>query len=876
MSNEPTQENPESIPQAELARLLANAPPEERLAEARREAIWRELESRLEANAVSQTSRAENKPESGAGRSKRPKAVHVRRLVALAAVAAVVAGVLLLPRPVRQPGSPATPPGSLGQADIVRGRCVKTAEGNSGSPVIALAAGAMLQAGDRVRVGPGAGLHLILADGSRLWLCADTEAVFAGPRSDTNPVVRLLRGEIRADIAPRKEQPFRLQTPTATVRVLGTRFHCRVMPAFPKEMETMNRLREALNRAIPTAVLVTVLSGSVAVETSAGEEVLQQAQRTVVTAEGVAPPEPVSRIEYTNKFLGDPGESAVAETLMVLPVRASLIQSLWAINIETGAARHVADFVGVGADVKQRFGNDLALVDVTSVLFAHFGNEPIGGAGRPFISSQVFLIDLKTGEKIPMVPLREYDPLYMDLSPDRRKLAFVGRHKPQEKTGKPGEDQSGIFVLDLETFEVRQLLVGAMKTCPHWSPDSRWLAVSKAPGYTEHHDIVLIDTITGEVIDTELNGAGVYFTPDGKQILYTGGFNQAGSWSAGVPTYGNLYLADVPQGEPVALTSLPQGGALFPTFSPDGTQVAYWAKSPTDRQTSTLHVADPATGADREATTGNAFSTVQWLDAGTRILVTPPRPKNLAAAAVKLIDLSTTPPAVTEITPTMPSPTSAQLEQARTLADRLYRVFVMYREAVDAQDMHRVDEAQQQYGEARDQLAAVLEGLQNGGTAEGSSGDEPADSLRLTADDLQPYLDAIAKDAALTPVERSVKIVRDNLQYVIPSILRMYVDANKVAPPNMENLAQWAPLSQWQINHIRSSDRERVRRIFVVPGDDPDKVVTSYRFEKIDEKEGVAVVITPVLANDKRLEATYRGGPSTNRGLADVEIREVD
>jgi hypothetical protein len=53
-----------------------------------------------------------------------------------------------------------------------------------------------------------------------------------------------------------------------------------------------------------------------------------------------------------------------------------------------------------------------------------------------------------------------------------------------------------------------------------------------------------------------------------------------------------------------------------------------------------------------------------------------------------------------------------------------------------------------------------------------------------------------------------------------------------------------------------ATDHDLVRRLFVVPGDDPDRIATSY--EVIRSDKDALVLRTPVLPNGKRLAATYR------------------
>lgn len=913
--NEPTQPPSQPLSDEQTERLLQQCPAEERLADDLREAMWNSIAERLGAP---ESPRVSESAESAAvrsstveqisppTRSRRPIGGRLRWLIAAAAILAVMfAGAVVvrdrLSRLSTDAGGrgrttangatateerkvvAATP--SVGRVDEVRGACEKAgAADQAAGRRHPLTKGGMIHPGDLVVAGQGAGIHVLLDDGSALWLCSDTETVFEGPRSDTAPVLRLNRGEIRADIAKSAVHPFRLQTPTAAIRVLGTQFNCQVLPAISREAINMNRLRSALSNVIPAAVLVTVLSGSVAVETQAGESLVNQGERTVVTDGKAVAAESVARLDYTKKWLSGPAGRPTPEALTVIPVREYLIQSLWAVNIESGESRHISDFVGVSATVKQRFGPDLALVEVSSVIFAHFGSEPIGGSGKPLINSQIFLLDLTTGEKIPMTPLKDCDPLYVDLSPDRRKLAFVGNRRIDTGATAGAEADSpslenrqfGIFVLDLETFELRNVLEGAMKTCPHWSPDSRWLAVSKAPGYVDNHDIVLIDTITGEVVDTGLNGAGVVFSPDGKRIVYTGGVVRGGGWMAGVPMSGNLILADVATGKSEPLTSLLEGGAVSPCFSPDGSRVVYRLISRNREVPGEIRVVDPVTRADRAVASDEGFDSFQWLDEQSRLLIAGSMGKDRTPAPVRLVDFSATPPTVRSVTIALPQPTAEQVQKARSLGERLFRVFEIYKKAIDAQDFHQIEAAQAGYAEARDLTRLLMDELggktPTTGAAPGTASPENL-ALRLAGDDLEPYFDVFAKEAALTPAERSVGIVRHNLRYYLPSIMKNYYKANNTPPPSAENLAQWAPLGKWQINHIRSTDTERVRRLFVVPGDDPDKVKSSYTFTRMDEQERTAVLLTPVLANGKRLEATYRTDKS---GQLVVELREIE
>ena len=839
MTEHPQRHN---LSEPDIERLLRNAPAPERVRDERRTAIWENVSAHLEGTLT---------------RSSPFPARHARWVrslpwagATLATAAALLIVALILGRNSRVSHA------LIGKVETLRGESVRlTADGAKTT----LTKGDSLNAGDRLAVGHNGGVRLHLTDGSTLWLCADTEAVCGGPRGTATPTMRLTRGELRADIGHSEKDCFSIETPVAKLRVLGTEFHCRVLTPIQEEDATMQQLRTALKKAIPVAVVVTVLSGSVAVETAHGEQIVREAERTVVTSgTPQSPAETVRRVDYSRNWLGEPTRQITPEALVFVPARTYLLHGLYAVNLETGAARHVTDFVACGPSMIQPLATGVVTVNATSVLFAHFGTEPISGGGRPFVDNQIFLVNLNTGDKIPMTPLRHCDPLYMEISPDHRKLAFVG----DRRTEGVEDPEFGLFVLDLETFGLERVLEGAIKTCPHWSPDSRWLAISKSPGYTDTHQIVLIDTITGDALETGLAGAGAHFSPDGKRLLFSAGFTKGGSWSAGVPTWGNLFMADVPNGAPEQVTSLPAGGAINPAFSPDGSHVAYWDASAGFEKPAVLHVLDLNSREDRIVTEGEAFASLQWLDANSRLLLTGRgAPKEGGSAPVRLIELLRDTVTVREIAPVIPELSAAQERSVALIADRLLRVFSAYRDAVNAQDAHRIEDAQAKYREARDLLATLIKEQDAAGKSA---------PVRIGRDDLAAYLDAFEKEAALTPAERSVKVVHENLEWYMCSLLSTYYRKNQMFPAGPAQLAEWAPGEGWQINHIQSSDTDRVRRLFVVPGDDPDKVTTSYELVRSDEKEGVWVLRTPALADGKRLQATYRFKTKGSHAYAEV------
>jgi Tol biopolymer transport system component len=105
---------------------------------------------------------------------------------------------------------------------------------------------------------------------------------------------------------------------------------------------------------------------------------------------------------------------------------------------------------------------------------------------------------------------------------------------------------------------------------PRWSPDGRWIVFTSAR--TGEGDLYLLDA---HAIDSEPKrltdnekGSELYasWSPDGQQLLYV----------AHSATGDNVWLLPAVDGEARQLTSWP-GSQVRPSFSPDSTQIAFYA-----------------------------------------------------------------------------------------------------------------------------------------------------------------------------------------------------------------------------------------------------------------------------------------------------------
>jgi hypothetical protein len=575
-----------------------------------------------------------------------------------------------------------------------------------------LGTGDLLRAGDALRVAPQGGLQVRLDDGSRLWLTANTEAECVGPRSDDSPAWRLTRGEIQADIA-RGTQKFRIATPGGGLRVLGTEFHVRVYPddsprplagegqvasnspllpgegqggrasgldtspnpkpTTNKETIVMSSAANILQRAI---VVLTVLSGSVAVETDGQEKVVSKGEQAaysvaesgstgtaatkagaeagvlssggaVVGGNSASSP---NKSEAIAGYIVDVGSNAISdpkldamqierlrdwvarrrsspkasirpEIMRIVPVYRHLVSGIMAIDVETGKARHLADSVG-SPEIVGRIGPDLLLiVERTSHVCLACQSRP--WSAREW-GSAVALVDVQRGEQMAIPRLDEWKPECLQLSPDEKKLAFVG----QNHHGDVHAGSDGVYVMNFETFKPKLVFKfkGLAPTFAAWSPDSRWLAVANSTGYVvEEPEIVLVDTVEGTVKPTGLKGQGVRFSPDGKRLVYSAGFKKggknSGTWYRGVLASGNIFMSALSDGSTEQVTHLEKGGAIRPQFSTDGSRMAY-VEMPSDGDGERLRIVDLATKKDDVAFGSRSVADFGWLDEnGSKLFV---------------------------------------------------------------------------------------------------------------------------------------------------------------------------------------------------------------------------------------------------------------
>ncbi|GAG31379.1 unnamed protein product, partial [marine sediment metagenome] len=148
--------------------------------------------------------------------------------------------------------------------------------------------------------------------------------------------------------------------------------------------------------------------------------------------------------------------------------------------------------------------------------------------------------------------------------------------------------QYGLFVVEFSTGEIRCLINKALKTAPAWSPDSMKIAIGNTEGYKRYHPLVIVDVKSGKVTDTEVEGVGASWSPDGRYLAFSSKVVRGGSWFKGVPVDGRIAVYDLEEKKLVYVTAaavsnydeetgkLERQGSLHPVWSVDGQRIAYW------------------------------------------------------------------------------------------------------------------------------------------------------------------------------------------------------------------------------------------------------------------------------------------------------------
>ncbi|WP_406700402.1 S9 family peptidase [Singulisphaera sp. Ch08] len=185
-------------------------------------------------------------------------------------------------------------------------------------------------------------------------------------------------------------------------------------------------------------------------------------------------------------------------------------------------------------------------------------------------SSQVWLLPIDGGEARPLtkLPIDVAGPIW---SPKGDQIAFAAEVYPGKTP-----DETAAKDKEKEASKSKALVFDRLMI-RHWST---W-----DTGKRNH--VFLADVKTGEAVDLtpklEVNappapfgGSEEYvFSPDGKELAFTAEPLKDHAWS----TNTDIWIVPTSGGEPKNLTAANPGGDTQPSFSPDGTRIAYLSQA---------------------------------------------------------------------------------------------------------------------------------------------------------------------------------------------------------------------------------------------------------------------------------------------------------
>lgn len=690
-----------------------------------------------------------------------------------------------------------------------------------------------LKVGDRlapgavIKTGEGGRVTLVTRRGSEICLDTASELVIDSRRAAT-----IRRGRLYC--SNRKHEISRIDTPGGRIHLLGT----------------------VLNAAVVSneAVAVTVVEGRVQLTNTLGAATVEAGRRSILAASREPQPgDETDPLDDTGWYHGRRDiQSDFGDIAYTLKRGDGLITEVWVMNSDGSNRRRLKGFIGCTSSQGTWLPNEQRLqIQIHSVLWTTPDvrtQRADAGAGHPIVDARIFLLDAVTGQdRIIKLPAG-YDPLYVSVAPDARRIAFSGDYQPNPNNIENRE--GGVWVYNTRTGGIRKILGGWVKTAPVWAPDSRRIAMSKGEGYGIHHPLVIVDADTGKVTDLGINGAGASFSPDGKKLAYCSGFEGGGAWVMGVPPGGSIYVKDLTS-DARAVRISPQGeGALTPRWSPDGTRISYCVSHygpnpdyPFDNMTFSIFVAR-ADGTDaKEIYKGKGNRPpVEWARSADAVYA-------ISRDAVLLIAADGSGVQHTMPTDEKHSPLT-RAQRAQTDASvRTVREAIYHYALANVKQFEGNPAEKRRCLETSEELFAGL--VWNHPLADPSL----ADSLA--------YADKAVAEAAKGDATILSESCAERMSYA-DILLGHYVEARKQMPETLEDLEKRALSTSWGINWLFAQDKRRARMIFECPGT-PNKGPARYRFRgsKARPEKGNAIITCPnhpanhVTLDEKMSRATH-------------------
>lgn len=655
----------------------------------------------------------------------------------------------------------------------------------------ALKIGDRVRAGDAIRTGRGGRVELVTRKGSQLSLDANSSLVLTASN-----IATIERGRLYC--SNRDKEISRIDTPAGRVKLLGT-----VVGTSVLRKDT---------------VAVTVVEGKVELSNGHGNNVVVGAgKRSTMVA--YRAPQAGATVDIYKEIAWYHGrgdyESDFGDIMYTVPKHNSLMAEIWSVAADGGSRHRIRSFIGRADSEGWIPGERWIRVNLGSVTW--FTPDLVTrranwGAGHSIMGDRSFILDAMTGQTMSLTIPSWYRPHYSALSPNSELMVFNARYSPDPQDLTKGE--SAVWVLDRRDGSIKKLLGGDIKTTAAWSPDSRYIAISKGEGYTNKHSLVIVDTETGNVRDLGINGAGASFSPDGMRLAYSGDFKDtgnAGAWYAGVPKSGSIYVVSlVNQAEPVRV-SLDKQQAIMPRWSPDGSRLLYVA-------TDGVYVAD-ANGTDAKRAfefdkyhpeTGNP----SWTPDENGIYLSFTDRTNIGSVTVSTVAadgsgaLKTI--AAGDKDSKLPTAALAQTDAAAKAVQEAVFDYAMGKVHTFEGDLAARRES---FNRSADVFTRLVWDYPLSGLGE---------------DDALAYADAAAKELAIpdaTVLHDACSQRMDCLKWTLP----IAAAAHRQLPPDMATALEWVSSCGWQWGWLRSGDKPRVVMLGSCPGT-PDHAPEHYLY----------------------------------------------
>lgn len=210
-------------------------------------------------------------------------------------------------------------------------------------------------------------------------------------------------------------------------------------------------------------------------------------------------------------------------------------------------------------------------------------------------NTELFLAQKSSGDIVRLTDTPSRNESFPTWSSDGRLITYVGSE----------EENPGIYVLDIETGDAKRVIPGFERAIPSWSPDGKQMVLTD----TASQSIVIVELASGKktAVPHEADG-GSYATwsKSGPHLVFEGP--------------GGIFRTGTDGKNTQRLTNN-AGANEWPSFSPDGTRVAYGAGTEEDKN---LWVVDADGSNARQLSKGIQFGDAYpaWSPDGTTILLT--------------------------------------------------------------------------------------------------------------------------------------------------------------------------------------------------------------------------------------------------------------